>query len=100
MTIHQYETAKIIFYTDENISESTSVYITFQQGYEPVLELSKDRITFEDTDLYVTLTQEETGKFTPGKVYAQLRYLLNGESCVQDIININVMPTLKSEVIE
>lgn len=76
-------------------------------GYELELTLEDDtvemvfegdRLTVEGTDVYITLTQEETLKFTGKKCKAQIRGKKDGIVIATDIAKITVLPILHEEV--
>lgn len=91
------------FTLDVDLSTAT-VYITYEQNGKTVLEKTGEDLTFtSDQNGYyiaVTLSQEETLKFSEGKVLIQIRYVFpNGTADASNIIQTTFERIIKDGVI-
>ncbi len=78
-----------------------TVFINYEQDDEVVLEKTGDDLTIGESQITLKLTQEETLKFHPGKVYIQIRYVFpNGAADGSDIIQTTFERIIKDGVIE
>ena len=93
--------------TDVSLIECEEIYVTLKQGKtyktaEPVVELTKDRLTVTDKGISFKLTQEETlrMKDDAGVTFWQIRAVYPDETAVAcDIGSVKIAPILKEGVI-
>lgn len=81
------------------VSSVTEVLITYSQCGRKILEKTENDVTF-DTDnnaISLSLTQQETELFAPGKALAQLRAKAGDSVFASQMIIIPVKPVLNSE---
>lgn len=99
----QYTTPTFTF--DINVPENViaDIEVTFKQaniGTEIQKELVRDNLSIIDNKLNVTLSQEETGKFSVGSCQVQMRILTSdGKVLASEIARIKVEPSLSSDVL-
>lgn len=75
--------------------------ITYKQDDEIVVERKKDSCICAGSKVELTLTQEETRRFSAEKVLIQLRVLTNdGQALVSDVIRRYVTDVLNDVVLE
>ncbi|MBO7667044.1 MAG: hypothetical protein J6T26_01155 [Firmicutes bacterium] len=87
------------FDVDIDLTGAT-VFITYNQGEETVLEKAGADVAITPTQLAVTLTQEETLAFTAADVDIQIRYVFpSGAADGSDIIHTTAERILKDGVI-
>lgn len=72
-------TSRQEFETDIDLSKAT-VFITYQQNGETVVEKSGTDVVFENGVIITNLTQADTLKFKHGAVSIQIRYVLEDGS--------------------
>lgn len=94
-----------VFTLPMDLSQAT-VYISYEQGNRIVIEKTNADLTFaEDQQTHtftitLTLTQEDTLKFTPGNVNIQIRYVFaNGDADASNIIKTTAERIIKDGVI-
>ena len=78
-----------------------TVFITYEQDGVIVMEKTGEDLTVGEKQIVLTLTQEETLAFHPGKVLIQIRYIFpNGTADASDIIQTSFDRIIKDGVIE
>lgn len=99
----QYTTPTFTFDISLPTSAIADIEVTFKQantGIEIQKELVRDNLTIIDGKLNVTLTQEETGKFSVGSCQVQMRILTSdGKVLASEIARVKVEPSLSSDVL-
>ena len=91
-----------IFTLPQGMQTSTfsDVYITYSQMGRVVTEKEKDDLTIAENEIRVTLTQEDTLQFLPGKVEIQIRVkTVSGNAFASDIVVTSAQKILKDGVI-
>ena len=74
----------------------STVYITYSQNGEPVLEKSAVDMSFTMNTICIHFTQEDTLKFAPGPVKIQLRARYpDGQAVASNIISTTAKEVLK-----
>lgn len=85
---------------DIDLSTADVVYITYKQRGKVVVEKTKTDCTFGENSVSVTLTQEDTLKFTENDVLIQIRArFAGGRAIASNIIETPAMAILKEGVI-
>lgn len=92
-----------VFTVPFDLSEAT-VFISYEQGKQVVVEKTGEDLVFDDTGgvytITVNLTQEETLRFYPGAVEIQLRYVFpTGDADASNIIKTTAERIIKDGVI-
>lgn len=88
------------FAVDIDLREAT-VFVSYEQDGMVVLEKTGDDLIVEEKQIVLTMTQEETLLFHPGKVLIQIRYVFpNGSADASDIISTTFERIIKDGVIE
>lgn len=88
-------TSRQEFDTDIDLSNAT-VFITYSQSGETVVEKTGADVVFENGSLITNLTQEDTLKFKRGAIMIQIRYVLeDGTAGASDIIAATIDDILK-----
>ena len=84
--------------TDVSVSQVTDLRITYGQSDEIILEktLSDTGIDTEKNMFAVTLTEDETNLFAPGKALIQLKAKVGDTTLESQIIWFPVKPALNS----
>lgn len=99
LEISRGETPQIVCKTPIDLRQST-VYVTFSQDDEIVIERTNDKLTIELGVIGFVLTQEETLALSAGKTKAQIRFKLpNGRVGQTNQKKIKVVDVQKDEVI-
>ena len=99
-SIRRGTTPTIHFTTTVEQTDVSSLYITFMQGNDIILERNETEITWDETGLYVVLTQDETLKFTPGLANVQIRAkMVSTLATATQILPLMVETVLKGGVI-
>ncbi len=77
------------------------VYVTYSQGRgQKVLEKTNEDLTITKDSISVTLSQEDTLRFSPGEVGIQIRYVLKGGTAgASSIFRTSAFVILKEGVI-
>ena len=90
-----------IFTSELDLSTADVVYISYKQLGKVLVEKTKSDITFGDGTMSVTLTQEDTLKFSEDKeVYVQIRArFIDGRAVASNIIQTPAQAILKDGVI-
>lgn len=91
-----------IFTFPESINPSTlqEALITYKQGSRIVIEKTLSDAVIDDQDLSVSLTQEETKLFFPGRIQLQVRVKLeDGKVPASQIFDLSAEQVLNDEVI-
>ena len=82
------------------LEKLTSLYLTIEQNGATLTKKMED-IEIEDNTVAVTLTQEETLQFTPGRYQVQIRAITEeGVVIASPILTRPVFPVLYKEIIE
>lgn len=86
---------------DFDSSRIKEIRVTYQQRRKTIIEKTQDDATIENNQVIVTLSQEETLKFsTSDYVDVQLKVLLNdGKVLANDIITISADRILNEEIL-
>lgn len=80
---------------------NATVFISYEQDGAIVVEKTGEDLTIGESQISLSLTQEETLKFHPGKVFIQIRYVFpNGAADASDIIQTTFERIIKDGVIE
>lgn len=80
---------------------NATVFISYEQDGAIVVEKTGEDLTIGESQIALSLTQEETLKFHPGKVFIQIRYVFpNGAADASDIIQTTFERIIKDGVIE
>ena len=88
------------FDVDIDLTEAT-VFVTYEQNGVVVLEKTGEELAISEKKIVLTMTQEETLLFRPGKVLIQIRYVLpNGAADASNIISTTFERIIKDGVIE
>ena len=88
------------FDVDLDLRDAT-VFISYEQDGAIVVEKTGEDLTVGESQISLSLTQEETLKFHPGKVFMQIRYVFpNGAADGSDIIQTTFERIIKDGVIE
>lgn len=97
----QYTTPTFTFDISLPTSAIADIEVTFKQantGVEVQKEMVKDKLSITDGKLSVTLSQEDTGKFSVGSCQVQMRVLTtDGKVLASEIARIKVEPSLSSD---
>lgn len=81
--------------------QSATVFVSYEQDGVIVLEKTGEDLTVTDKVITLTMTQEETLMFHPGKVLIQIRYVFpNGSADASEIISTSFERIIKDGVIE
>lgn len=91
-----------IFLLPENLNPNlfTEIFITYSQIDRVVTEKKMDDLTILGNEVRVTLTQEDTLKFLPGRVEIQMRAKTAlGDAYASNIITLPAQRILKDGVI-
>lgn len=86
-----------VFTTDTDLSEAEVIYITYKQQGNVVLEKTKGDLTFDEEEISLSLTQEESLRFSsPGTVKIQIRArFADGTAIASNIVTTSVENILK-----
>lgn len=77
-----------------------TVFITYKQGGNTIVEKTGSAVTITSTTLVTQLTQEETLAFSQGEVEMQIRYVFpDGTADASDVIKTKADRILKDGVI-
>lgn len=80
---------------------NATVFISYEQDGAVVLEKTGEDLAVGESQIALTMTQEETLKFHPGKVFIQIRYVFpNGSADASEIIQTTFERIIKDGVIE
>lgn len=80
---------------------NATVFISYEQDGAIVVEKTGEDLMIGESQIALSLTQEETLKFHPGKVFIQIRYVFpNGAADASDIIQTTFERIIKDGVIE
>lgn len=80
---------------------NATVFISYEQDGVVVVEKTNADLDIGETQIALTLTQEETLLFHPGKVFIQIRYVFpNGAADASEIIQTTFERIIKDGVIE
>ena len=89
-----------VFTVDIDLT-GASVFISYRQGKNIIVEKSGSEITITSTTLETKLSQEETLAFGTGEVEMQIRYVFpDGTADASDIMKTSAERILKEGVIE
>jgi len=89
-----------VFLVDLDLTAAT-VFVSYEQGGKVIIEKTGTDLTVTDEDITLTLTQEETLRFSPGEVLIQIRYVMpNGTADASNIIRTTAERIIKDGVIE
>lgn len=78
-----------------------TVFISYEQEGAVIIEKTGEDVDIGESQLSLTLSQEETLKFHPGKVFIQIRYVFpNGAADASEIIQTTFERIIKDGVIE
>lgn len=90
-----------IFTSELDLSTADVLYITYKQLGKVLVEKTKSDVTFGDGTITVTLTQDDTLKFSEDKyVYVQIRArFADGSAVASNIIETPAQAILKDGVI-
>ena len=88
------------FTVDIDLRQAT-VYVSYSQGGQVVVEKTNADLTIEESSIEVKLTQEDTLAFGLGEVYIQIRYVFpfTGDADASNIIRTTADRILKDGVI-
>ena len=96
--IGQWTTPTTTFYVkDALFTNATSIVVTFKQ--KEYLVEKTDATVIDDEHISVLLSQQETGKFVPGQVKAQINWKDSGKRAMTRIATFTVEDNLKDEVL-
>jgi len=99
-SIRRGTTPTIHFTTAVEQTDVNSLYITFVQNNAVILEKSDTDVTWDETGLYVVLTQDETLKFAEGQACVQIRAKMASTlATATQILPLMVETVLKNGVI-
>lgn len=88
------------FTVDIDLTGAT-VFINYEQNGKVVLEKTGDDLTISETSIVLSLSQEDTLLFKPGKVLIQVRYVFpDGTADASNIIDTTFERIIKDGVIE
>ena len=80
---------------------TATVFVDYEQEGKIVLEKTGDDLTITETTVSLTLSQEDTLLFKPGRVLIQIRYVTAGGAAdASDIIYTTFERIIKDGVIE
>ena len=81
------------------VADVTEILISYSQCGNKILEKTLDDLTIdtENNALDLTLTQDETNLFAPGKALIQVRAKTNEKTLASQMIWLTVKPVLNSE---
>lgn len=84
-----------------SISEATEAQIIYSQNGASILEKNMKDITIdgENNTFELSLSEEETNLFAPGKALIQVRLKIEDAVLASQMIFLNVKPVLNSEVL-
>lgn len=84
-----------------SISEATEAQIIYSQNGASILEKNMKDITVdgENNTFELSLSEEETNLFAPGKALIQVRLKIEDAVLASQMIFLNVKPILNSEVL-
>lgn len=84
-----------------SISEATEAQIIYSQNGASILEKNMKDITVdgENNTFELSLSEEETNLFAPGKALIQVRLKIEDAVLASQMIFLNVKPVLNSEVL-
>jgi len=78
-----------------------TVFISYEQDDKVVIEKTGEDLDIGESQIALTLTQEETLLFHPGKVFIQIRYVFpSGAADASEIIQTTFERIIKDGVIE
>jgi len=88
------------FTVDIDLRDAT-VFVSYEQDGKVVLEKTGEDLTVGEGSIVLTMTQEETLAFHPGKVFIQIRYVFpTGAADASNIIQTTFERIIKDGVIE
>ena len=94
-------TPKHTFTLPFNVDDVDSVQVIYRQDMISKVVKAKSDCILDGNNITVTLSQEETLRFTCGKcAYVQIRVLRKGMALASEIIKVLVDECLENEVIE
>lgn len=80
---------------------NATVFVSYEQDGTEILEKTGDDLTINEDSIVILLSQEDTLKFHPGKVFIQIRYVFpTGAADASDIIQTTFERIIKDGVIE
>lgn len=85
-----------------NVGSLSAILINYAQNYQDVLfkTINDLLINAEENTVALTLTQEESAKFSAGKAVVQIRAKTNsGKVLASQIINFMVKPVINEEIL-
>lgn len=78
---------------------SANIYVTFRQGGKTIFEKDETEMTVTAEEIVVPLTQEDTGKFSPGPMSFQIKYVFpDGSSDVSNEMRTEIVEAYKRGV--
>ena len=85
----------------DDLTSYKSIYVTFKQMPSVLIEKTKEEMSVSSDSVSITLSQEDTLKFSPGPVMIQLRAVdESGTAIASNITTIHAERILKEGVIE
>ena len=89
------------FSTDVDLSDSSVLYVTYEQNNGIIVEVDKSRCSINENSVVTSLTQEETLKFQDcGDVLIQIRAgWSNGKRVASNIMRVPIERVIKDGVI-
>lgn len=86
----------LITVTGADVSLFSDIWVTLKQG-TVVLTKKKNELSIESNSISVPLTQEETLKFSSGKLLCQIKYNYNGVDGT-DVLRVEVKDMLDEDI--
>lgn len=83
------------------VASVSDILITYTQCGKTILQKTLDDVSIdaENNRLSLSLTQNETDSFAPGKALVQVRAKSNNAALVSQMIWLTIKPVLNSEVL-
>lgn len=88
----------LITVTGADVSLFSDIWVTLKQG-TVVLTKKKNELSIEGNNISVPFTQEETLKFSSGKLLCQIKYNYNGVDGT-DVLKVDVKDMLDEDIME
>ena len=85
-------------------AECTEIQVAYEQGPVELVKLYQDNtfppgMSFDENDVLITLTQQETSQFKEGRAYVQIRVRYGGKVLASQKMNVSVFDVLNEEIL-
>lgn len=85
-------------------TECDVIQVAYKQGGVSLVKKYQNNtlpsgMSFDDHDVLITLTQEETNLFKQGRAQAQIRVLYGGKALASQKMNVSVFDVINEEIL-